>query len=116
MMNLTLTRRGSFTVKVEGGADADATQCGLRGTRKFFFRVEVQCPETALDSRGFMVDQFDILKLMRTRYGKVATLPSCEMLALDACKAIHKMCPYATSIRTTIGTGPRAYMTATLQS
>lgn len=113
--SLKLTRRGSFSVKhVDGGSEADKHQCGIRGTRKFFFRVEVTCSESALDHRGFMVDQFDIQRLMKTRYATTQKLPSCERLAIDACHAVAELCPYAQHIAVTIGSGKFAYMTAEL--
>jgi hypothetical protein len=106
---LTLTRRGTFTVEHVGD---DTTQCGRLGTRKFFFRVEIDCPETGLDAQGFMVDQFDVLRLMRTRYRRVAHLKSCEGLALDAARALLARCPMATEVRATVGAGRFAFMTA----
>lgn len=113
-MMLTLTRRGSFEVRAV--KNSDATQCGIRGTRKFYFRAEIDCPSNAIDENGFIVDQFDVLRMFRARYRKVNNLPSCEHLALDACREIHKLAPYATDIRVTVGTGPKAYMTARLRS
>jgi hypothetical protein len=108
-MDLTLTRRGSFRIRHVGN---DATQCGLRGTRKLFFRVEVTCDESALDENGFIVDQLEILRLMRERHAVMQTMPSCERLALDCCREIEKLCKGVKKIRVSIGAGKFAFITA----
>lgn len=110
-ISLTLTRRGSF--KIESVGD-DTTQCGLRGTRKLFYRVEVTCPDSELDSNGFMVDQLDIHAMLNKRYAKMAIMPSCERMAIDAARVVWGMVKAPTRVCVTMGMSAKAFMTAEL--
>jgi hypothetical protein len=113
MTTLTLTRRGSFIVRM---THDDSTQCGIRGTRKLFYRVEIRCPETALDSQGFMVDQLEIHKMIRARYSWMTKFLSCENLALDCAKVMKGMVKEFLSVKVSIGMSERAFMTCELTS
>lgn len=106
---LTLTRRGKFIVVT---AKNDRHQCGIRGTRKLFYRVELTCPSTILDKNGFMVDQLDIDAMIQKRYSKMDKFMSCELLAIDCANAVRKMVKVARRVKVTIGSGKLAFMTA----
>jgi hypothetical protein len=110
-INLTLTRRGSFRIV---SVKNDTTQCGLRGTRKLFYRVEVTCPSVELDKNGFMVDQLDIHKMITERYAKMNKMPSCELLAIDCSQQVWKMVKKPIKVCVSMGMSARAFMTAEL--
>jgi hypothetical protein len=85
----------------------DSTQCGMRGTRHFYFECRITCPEEALDERGFIVDQLEVLARVQKRYSRVRSMPSCERLALDACRYVkHILAPYASRIVFKLSTAP----------
>lgn len=106
---LTLTRRGSFIVEE---ADRRDTQCGVKGTQKFFYKVELTCTPEALDENGFLIDQLEIKNYMVERHRQMDEFPSCERLALRCLDEIRPMCKGVMAMRVTVGAGPEAYMTA----
>lgn len=108
---LTLRREGQF--QVEATEDRD-TQCGIMGTSRFDYRVEVTCRETALDENGFIVDQLEIHKAMQEKYRMMFRLPSCEELAIHAAKMIASMCREIERVSVTISPMQGASMTATV--
>jgi len=108
---LTLTRRGSFQIFV---AKNDQHQCGLRGTRKLYYRVEVTCPDTELDEQGFMVDQLEVNRAIKLRYLKVDKFLSCELLAVDIARMVSKMVKNPLRVVAMCGMSEKAYMTAEL--
>lgn len=110
-VHLTLTRRGSFRI---GHVRDDATQCGLRGTRRIFYRVEVTCPDSELDANGFMVDQLDIHEALSRRYWRMDKLPSCERLAIDAAHMVWGMVKNPQRVKVSMGMSSKAFMIAEL--
>lgn len=105
---LTLTRRGEINVLF---AHDDSTQCGLKGTRKLFYRVEITCPDTELDDNGFMVDQLEVNAAITARYAHMDKFVSCERLAIDCSRMVAKMVKNALKVKVTIGATKLAFMT-----
>lgn len=106
---LKLTRRGSFTVEQ---AKDTATQCGLEGTQKLFYRVEITCTPDALDENGFLIDQLEIHKYMTERHRTMDKFPSCERLSLQCLEEIRAMCSGVLEMEVTVGMNEKAFMTA----
>lgn len=104
----TLTRRGKISFsKVEH----DETQCGVRGTRTLFYRVEIKCQGTdALDGNGFLVDQLKLAHTISAKYRRARTIPSCENLALDIAKLSKKMCKNVIGVMVVVGANKMAFM------
>ena len=109
MPTLTMTRRGTFTIE---RAHDDAAQCGPRGTRRFFYTVQVECPSDALDGDGFIVDQLDVAEFMQSSNRRWRVVDSCELMALNAAHGLYRLCPSARRVRVTVGASRDAYMTA----
>lgn len=104
---LTLTRRGEIEVLF---THDDSTQCGLKGTRKLFYRVEITCPDSELDVNGFMVDQLEVDAAIRQRYAKMDKFVSCERLAIDCSRFVSKMVKNALKVKVMIGASKMAFM------
>lgn len=108
-MLLKLTRRGKFTVKQAG---KDETQCGIRGTRNLYYRVELTCSPQALDENGFLIDQLKIKEYMEKSHEEVEEFLSCEKLAMKCLEDIRGMCEGVMKMEVTIGANKEAFMTA----
>ena len=111
MKTLTLTRRGTVIVK---SPRDDTKQCGKRGSRKLFYKVEITCPSTELDRRGFMVDQLDVHTAIQERFSHMSTFVSCERIAMMMAAMVSKMVRNVIRVRATVGMSNIAYMTCEL--
>lgn len=112
-MNLILTRRGRIPLPaVRLGHDEH--QCGLQGTREVFYRVELYCTETALDHRGFLVDQLDVHQAILDRVNGFLRIPSCERLAMLIAEVCQDLCPRAWKIVAKVGASKLAWITCNL--
>jgi hypothetical protein len=99
---LTLSRGGDLTIEVVGD---DTHQCGTQGVRQLRYHVELDADETALDARGFVVDQLELHAMLVERFRVVDVMRSCELMCIEACRAILFMCPKVQRVKFEIGTG-----------
>src|SRR4051794_12597993 len=94
---MTVCRMGEFTIQIAEGP----TKCGLRGKHTFPFEVQVTAPHTALDRRGFLIDNADLACYFEQTFGQPVhgkRYGLCERIAMRAITDHRKLCPPATRL------------------
>lgn len=85
---LTIRRKGSFVVNHTG---SNANQCGMKGTTILNYAVSLVTSPRHLNKQGFIIDNMAIQQYFVAKYKTVKTFPSCEKLAMIACRDFRDM-------------------------
>ena len=86
---LIVSRRGFIEI---GQVSDDVNQCMNRGDRELDYTVEITADPDALDAQGFIIDRHHIHAYFQRKYGSfVPVLPSCEVMASEACVQLAKI-------------------------
>ena len=102
IQSLKLAAMGDIWVHAVRGSDAN--QCMDRGVRDFPYRVQIEGDPNALNGQGFILDRHEVYKYFREKYTIVQDLPSCEEMAIQACKDLAVLAKgHAKVIRVDIG-------------
>lgn len=94
-MILKMKREGTFHANFR----ETAVNCGRGGQTIFQYRVEVECDEDVLDSRGFIMDNNDVQFYFDSTYRRKQDAVSCENIAMKACIELHRMIVKRESVR-----------------
>lgn len=91
-MELCITTRPR-AFRIYGDVKDDTNQCLQRGEREMDYEVIVYGDTDNLTPEGFLLDRNAIPDYFRVTYsGVVAILPSCEVMASQAAKAVAALC------------------------
>lgn len=89
LKELVVSRRGLIEI---GVVRDDQNQCMNRGDREVDYSVEIVADPNALDAQGFIIDRHRIHSYFARKYGGfVPVLPSCEVMASEACTELAKI-------------------------
>jgi hypothetical protein len=107
---LELETAGRFTLTLHSVFATEEHRCGLQGSsRELAYKVCITSAPQYLDDNGFIIDWQVIRVYFAQEYRDLAAFPSCERIALRACRDIVVMLGWrALVVEVTIGSGATA--------